>query len=112
MDRIKLHDKWFKLYKSAEELDTAIQKVADKLNTDLKDVKEPIFLSVLSGSFMFTSDLMKKLDVVADLMFIKLSSYCGTTSTGEVKQIMGLNKSVEGRTVIVVEDLTPNLYEL
>jgi hypoxanthine phosphoribosyltransferase len=105
MNRIKLHDKWFKLYKSAEELDTAIQKVADKLNTDLKDVKEPIFLSVLNGSFMFTSDLMKKLDVVADLMFIKLSSYCGTTSTGEVKQIMGLNKSVEGRTVIVVEDI-------
>ncbi len=105
MNRIKLHDKWFKICTPAQELDAAVQNVANQLNKDLKDVNEPVFLSVLNGSFMFTSDLMKKLDIVADLMFIKLSSYCGTESTGKVKQVFGLNRSVEGKTVIVVEDI-------
>lgn len=105
MERIKLHDKWFKVCTPADQLDAAVSRVAEQLNKDLKDVKEPVFLSILNGSFMFTSDLMKKLDIVADLMFVKLSSYCGTSSTGKVQQVMGLNRSIEGKTVIVVEDI-------
>ena len=79
--------------------------MAQQINEDLKDTDTPIFLSVLKGSFMFTADLMRKITVKSDVVFIKLSSYEGTSSSGNVKQIMGLTKSVEGRTVVVVEDI-------
>lgn len=90
---------------TAAQIDEAVSKVAEKLNNDLKDTDTPIFLSVLSGSFMFTADLMRKITVKSDLVFIKLTSYDGTSSTGSVKQIMGLTKSVEGKSVIIVEDI-------
>ncbi len=105
MDRIKLHDKYFKLCIPAAQIDEAISKVAGEINSDLKDTDTPIFLSVLNGSFMFTADLMRKITVRSDVVFIKLASYDGTSSSGSVKQIMGLTKSVKGKTVIVVEDI-------
>ncbi len=105
MERIKVHDKYFKLYMSNQQIEESIQKVADKLNCDLKDADTPIFLSVLNGSFMFTASLMQKIDFQCDIVFIKLASYEGTSSSGSVKQIMGLTKSVEGKTVVVVEDI-------
>lgn len=103
--RIKVHDKYFKLYLPYEQIETSIKGVADRLNEDLKEKDTPIFLSVLSGSFMFTASLMQKLDFQCDIAFIKLQSYCGTCTTGEVKQIMGLTKSVKDKTVVIVEDI-------
>ena len=88
-----------------QQIEESIQKVADNINKDLKDVDTPIFLSVLNGSFMFTASLMQKIEFQCDIVFIKLASYEGTESSGNVKQIMGLTKSVEGRTVVVVEDI-------
>lgn len=105
MDRIKLGDKYFKVYTTAEQIEAAIDKVADKMNEDLKDVDIPIFLCVLNGSFIFAADLIRKMKMQCDLVFIKLASYEGTCSSGSVKQIMGLSKSVKGRTVIVLEDI-------
>ena len=105
MDRIKLHDKYFKKYIPYEKIEEGIARVAEQLNKDMKEVDTPIFLSVLSGSFMFTADLMKKIDFQCDITFVKLSSYCGTSSTGEVKEIMGLSKNVEGRSIVIVEDI-------
>ena len=105
MDRIKLHDKYFKKYIPYEKIEKEIARVAEQLNKDMKEVDTPIFLSVLSGSFMFTADLMKKIDFQCDITFVKLSSYCGTSSTGEVKEIMGLSKNVEGRIIVIVEDI-------
>ena len=105
MESIKLHDKSFKVCMTAQQIDEAVGNVAKKINSDLKDVDVPIFLSVLNGSFMFTADLMRKVDVKSDVVFIKLASYSGTSSTGKVKQIMGLTTSVKGRTVIIVEDI-------
>ncbi len=90
---------------SNQQIEESIQNVADKLNNDLKDVDTPIFLSVLNGSFMFTASLMQKIEFQCDIVFIKLASYEGTSSSGNVKQIMGLTKSVEGKTVVVVEDI-------
>ena len=105
MDTIEIHDKKFKVCTTAAQIDEAVCRVAQQINEDLKDTDTPIFLSVLNGSFMFTADLMRKITVKSDVVFIKLSSYEGTSSSGNVKQIMGLTKSVEGRTVVVVEDI-------
>ncbi len=105
MDSITLHDKRFKVCMTAAQIDEAVGKVAQQLNNDLKDTDTPIFLSVLNGSFMFTADLMRKIDIKSDVVFIKLASYDGTSSTGSIKQIMGLTKSVEGRSVVIVEDI-------
>ena len=105
MNRIKLHDKYFVTCIEATEIDKAIDNVADQINKDLEGVDTPIFLSVLNGSFMFTADLMRKINIQSDVVFIKLASYEGTSSTGEVKQIMGLTKSVKGKTVVVIEDI-------
>ena len=105
MSTVVLHDKKFKICMTAAQIDEAVAKVAEKINTDLKDVDVPIFLSILNGSFMFTADLMRKIEVKSDVVFVKLASYQGTESTGEVKQIVGLTKGVEGKTVVVVEDI-------
>jgi hypoxanthine phosphoribosyltransferase len=105
MSTVVLHDKKFKICMTAAQIDQAVAKVAEKINTELKDVDVPIFLSILNGSFMFTADLMRKIEVKSDVVFVKLASYQGTESTGEVKQILGLSKSVEGKTVVVVEDI-------
>ena len=88
-----------------KQIEESVQNVADKINEDLKDVDTPIFLSVLNGSFMFTASLMQKINFQCDIVFIKLASYEGTESTGNVKQIIGLTKSVKGKTVVVIEDI-------
>lgn len=105
MRRVKLHGKFFKLYMEHGKIEESVQKVADKLNRDLSDTDTPIFLSVLNGSFMFTASLMQKIEFQCNVVFIKLASYCGTRSTGDVRQIMGLTTSVKGRTVVIVEDI-------
>lgn len=105
MDRIKLHDKEFKLFIPNEKIETAIGKVAEKLNTDYSDGDIPIFLSVLNGAFMFSASLMQKLNFNCELSFVKIVSYCGLQSTGCTKELIGLGNSVEGRKVIIVEDI-------
>ena len=105
MERIKLHDKEFKIFIPSEKILNSISEVAEKLNNDYKNCETPLFLSVLNGSFMFTSDLIKLINFQCEISFIKLSSYSGTESTGEIKEILGLNSSVKGRNIIVVEDI-------
>lgn len=105
MQRIKLHDKYFKIFIPNDEIEQAIDKVAKQISYDYKNKELPLFLSVLNGSFMFTASLMKQLEIQAEISFVKLSSYMGTKTTGEVKQIIGLNKSVKGRNIIIVEDI-------
>ncbi len=105
MNRIKVLDKYFKPYLSNQEIEEAISNVAARLNNDMKTEDTPIVLGVLTGSFMFTSSLMQKLDFPCELSFIKLSSYNGVRSTGSVTQVFGLSTSVSGRTVIITEDI-------
>lgn len=102
---IKLHDRKFKVMIPAGEIAEAVSAVAARINADYRGQNDPVFLGVLNGSFMFMSDLLKHIDFNCEVSFVKLSSYCGTSSSGEVRSLIGLNGSIEGRDVIVVEDI-------
>lgn len=104
MKTVKLKDKTFKLFIPESELLERIQKVADRLNSDMKD-KNPLLLAVLNGSFMFAADLMRRLTIPCEISFVKLASYQGTTSTGKIKEVIGINEDLTDRTVVIVEDI-------
>ncbi len=104
MKRIKLLDREFKLSIPFSEIDGAITKIADKMNTELAD-QNPLLVCVLNGSFMFAADLMKKLDFPCQISFVKLASYRGTETTGNVKEIIGLTENIEGPTIVILEDI-------
>lgn len=104
MKQVRIEDKTFGIYIQDQEIQQAIQTIANEMNVLYAD-KKPIFISVLNGAFMFTADLLKKIEVPCELSFIKLSSYSGTTSTGTVKEIVGLQEEIAGRDVIVIEDI-------
>lgn len=104
MKEVQLHDKRFSVSIGADKIDAAVQKVADKINVDYQG-KNPLFLVVLNGAFMFASDLFKKLTIDCEVSFVKLSSYSGTSSTHVVRELIGLDEALTGRDVIVVEDI-------
>jgi hypoxanthine phosphoribosyltransferase len=104
MKTVTIKDKEFAVSISAEKIQEAVDNIAEQINWDLAG-KDPLFLVVLNGAFMFAADLMRHVTIPCEITFIKLSSYEGTQSTGVVKEIFGLNESVAGRTVVVVEDI-------
>ena len=101
---IQIHDKHFVPFISAEDIDAVLTKMALKAEEDHKG-EIPVFIGVLNGSFMVVSDFVKKYTQPCEVSFVKLSSYEGTTSTNQVKQLIGLNQSLEGRSVVVIEDI-------
>ena len=102
--QVRLNDKTFRLYKSENEILSAVRQVAHQINEDYIS-KRPLLIPVLNGSFMFASDLIKELMLDCELCFIKAASYAGTSSTGAVNTIIGLNQEVEGRHIIIIEDI-------
>ena len=104
MKKITLHDKTFELYIPHNEIIDSIKKIAVQIKAETAN-EEPIFLSVLNGSFMFAADLMKYIDFNCQLSFVKLSSYEGTESTGKIHSLIGLNQNLAGKTVIILEDI-------
>lgn len=104
MARVKVLDKEFETSITEETILKSIDAVADKINKDLAD-KNPLFVCVLNGAFMFASDLMKRVTIPCQISFVKVASYSGTQTTGSVKQLIGFNEKVEGRTVVLIEDI-------
>ena len=104
MRLITIKDKQFKSYISSVKISEAVKKVAEKINKDLAG-ESPVFLAILNGSFMFAADLMKEINLNCEISFVKLASYHGTTSTGTVSELIGLNQDLSGRVVIIIEDI-------
>ena len=106
MNRIKLHDKTFRTMIPYEKIEEAIDSVAEKINADFEGCEDiPVLLCVLNGSIMFTAELMKRLSFNCQIVSTKLTSYEGTSTTGKVKQAMGLTADIKGRRVIIIEDI-------
>ena len=104
MSIIRVHDKEFEPYLSAEQIAAKIRVIAAQINEDYAD-KRPLFIAILNGSFMFASDLFKTISIEAEICFIKLASYKGTRSTGHVITAIGLDVDLIGRHVVIVEDI-------
>jgi hypoxanthine phosphoribosyltransferase len=101
---ISLHNKQFVPDLTAEQLASAVRELAARLNADYAD-KTPLFVAVLNGSFMFASDLMKELTIDCEISFVKMASYEGTSSTGKVKELLGLREEAQGRHLVILEDI-------
>jgi hypoxanthine phosphoribosyltransferase len=104
MEKVKVRDKEFSLFLTAEDIDKAVEQVAEMINIDMEG-RDPLFLCVLNGAFVFASDLLKKVTVDCEISFVKLSSYVGTKSTNTVRELIGLDQVLTDRTVVVIEDI-------
>jgi hypoxanthine phosphoribosyltransferase len=103
-DKIQIHDKQFEPFITEEEIQSRIKMIASQLNSQYAG-KRPLFIAVLNGAFMFASDLFKQVGIDVEICFIKLASYKGTRSTGQVITAIGLDMDVIGRHVVIVEDI-------
>ena len=104
MGSIKINDKRFRVSISEAEIKRRIKEVAGQISKELEG-KNPLFLGVLNGSFIFAADLMREMTIPCEISFVKLASYQGTTSTGKVTEVIGINENLSGRTVVIVEDI-------
>ena len=104
MGIIKIKDKTFKTSITEAEIKERVKALAEQISKDMEG-KVPLFLGVLNGAFIFAADLMRELTIPSEISFVKLASYQGTTSTGKINEVLGINEDLSGRTVIIVEDI-------
>jgi hypoxanthine phosphoribosyltransferase len=111
MDRVKVLDKEFKLAISAEQIENALDDLASRMNQDLRD-KKVLFLGILNGSFVFAADLFRKINFDCQITFLKLASYQGTSSSGKIKRLIGMNEDIKDHTIIILEDIVDTGHTL
>ena len=104
MNEVKLKDKNFEIFINEKEINDIISNISNRINES--GIVNPLFIAILNGSFLFAADLMRKINIPdAEISFLKLSSYDGLSTTGNVNKLIGLSKNIEGRNVIVLEDI-------
>ena len=104
MSSIKIKDKTFKVSIPEAQIKARVKELAQQMSRDLEG-KNPLFLGVLNGAFIFAADLMREMTIPCEISFVKLASYQGTTSTGTIKEVIGINEDLTGRTVVIIEDI-------
>ena len=104
MGIVKIKDKTFRTSIPESEIKARVKAVAQQISKDMEG-KTPLLLGVLNGSFIFAADLMREMTIPCEISFVKLASYQGTTSTGKIKEVLGINEDLSGRDVIIVEDI-------
>ena len=104
MNSIKINDRSFRVSITETEIKNRIKSLAAEISADMEG-KNPLFLAVLNGAFIFAADLMREMTIPCEISFVKLASYQGTTSTGKIQEVFGINEDLTGRTVIIVEDI-------
>ncbi|MEA2043662.1 MAG: hypoxanthine phosphoribosyltransferase [Bacteroidota bacterium] len=104
MKRIKILDKEFEVSITEEQIQKEVKAIAEQMNKDFEG-EDVLFMAILNGAFMFASDLFKHIDIQAQITFVKMASYEGTVSSGNVKRLIGINEDIKGKTVIVLEDI-------
>lgn len=104
MSIVRIKDKVFETSIPEADIKQRVKAVAEQINRDMAG-KNPLLLAVLNGSFIFAADLMREITIPCEISFVKLASYQGTTSTGKIKEVIGINEDLTGRTVIIVEDI-------
>ena len=104
MKTITLHNKRFEIFIPNTEISTIVNSIANQINNS--GIKNPLFIAVMNGAFLFAADIMRKITLTnAEISFIKLSSYSGTETTGEVNELIGIGDNIEGRNIIILEDI-------
>jgi len=104
MNTINLKDKTFEVFISDTEIAEIVHSISNKINNS--GVKDPLFIAVMNGAFLFAADVMRKITISnAEISFIKLSSYEGTETTGKVDELIGVSDDISGRNIIVLEDI-------
>ncbi len=104
MQQLQVKDKTFVVSIHESDIQQEVRRVAAEISRDLAG-REPLFLPVLNGSFVFAADLLREVNIPCEVSFIKLASYSGTNSTGEIREVIGLAKDITGRHVVIVEDI-------
>ena len=104
MGTVKIKDKSFRISIPEAEIKARVKALAQQISKDMGG-KTPLLLGVLNGSFIVAADLMREMTIPCEISFVKLASYQGTTSTGKIKEVLGINENLSGRTVVIVEDI-------
>lgn len=101
---VTIKDREFKKFIDFQQILEAVNKVAAQINKELAE-KDPVFITVLNGAFMFAGELMKAVDIPCEITFVRFASYRGMSTTETVKEVLGLNENIENRTVVILEDI-------
>ena len=104
MSRVKILDKTFETSMPEAQIKARVKELAQQISKDMEG-KNPLLLAVLNGAFIFAADLMREMTIPCEISFVKLASYQGTTSTGKIQEVIGINEDLEGRTVVILEDI-------